>query len=164
MARRVIKVDEPESWGTGSVFDRVRRPIKWLGERRLQPVRQHEGDAGFDLICAESWTIAPGEFVDIDCGIRLELPDGVWAMITGRSSTLRRRNLLVNQAIIDNGYRGPMFCGVWNLGREMVEVEKGERLAQLIPLPLVAAQLVPVQVRELGLSDRGTDGFGSTGP
>lgn len=151
---------------TAAVFDRLRLPIKWVGERKYRPQRQHEGDAGFDLLVAGDWTIKPGEFVDIPSGVeQVELPAGVWALITGRSSTLRKRGLLVAQGIIDHGYRGPLFCGVQNLGSDDVEVKDGERLAQLIPMPLTAAGLIVCQVdeRKIESSDRGTNGFGSTG-
>lgn len=142
--------------------------LLWTGEGR-EPTRAHSGDAGFDLYCAGGpygggyWFIEPGEFVDIDCGISVELPQGVWAMITGRSSTLRKRRLLVATGIIDQGYRGPLYAGVQNLSSELVKVESGERLAQLIPFPLVAETLKLRRVAELADSDRGDKGFGSSG-
>jgi dUTP pyrophosphatase len=101
--------------------------------------------------------------MDIDCGISIELPEGYWGMITGRSSTLRRRGLLVAQGIIDGGYRGPIYSGVWNLTDRPVSVSKGERVAQLIPFSNSAKAMVPVIVDELSLSDRGVKGFGSSG-
>jgi dUTP pyrophosphatase len=143
-------------------FDRLRLPLRWKGGRK--PRRVHDGDAGFDLVCAESVTVEPGEFVDIDCDLRVELPRGTWGLLTGRSSTLRRRGLLVAQGVIDQGYRGPLFAGVWNLTGEPVEVSAGEHLAQLIPLPVLADSLVLMRVNgPLGESERGEQGFGSTG-
>lgn len=137
--------------------------IRWTGEDRHAPRRGYSGDAGFDLVVSEPQTVWPGQFVDVPCGIRMELPEGVWAMITGRSSTLRKRGLLVSQGIIDQGYRGPLFTGVWNLGREKVEVKEGERIAQLIPFARESHRLGLVRVDELNPSDRGEAGFGSTG-
>lgn len=131
------------------------------GER---PTRDYEGDAGFDLYTEGNWVIGPSEFVDIPCGISVELPEGVWAMIVGRSSTLRKRGLLVMPGIIDNGWRGELFAGVQNLSQEQeVKVSDGERVAQLIPYPLVASRLEWQRVSKLGESDRGARGFGSTG-
>lgn len=137
--------------------------IKWVGRDHSEPQRFHDGDAGFDLVCSEGAVIKPGAFRDIDCGIHVEMPVGVWALITGRSSTLRERGLMVAQGIIDNGYRGPLFAGVWNLRQETVRVAEGERLAQFIPYELTAARLEWRQVRNLNGSDRGHAGFGSTG-
>lgn len=138
-------------------------PIRFTGEREWEPVRGYAGDAGFDLFCSETTHIPYGEFRDVPCGINIELPEGVWAMITGRSSTLRRRQLLVIQGIIDVGYRGPLYAGTQSFAPGPVTVERGERIAQLIPMPLWADKLYFERVSELEPSDRGTNGFGSSG-
>lgn len=127
------------------------------------PERAYTGDAGYDLYTVGDHLLAPGENYDIPCGISVQLPDTMWAMITGRSSTLRKHNLLVNTNIIDSGYRGPLFAVTRNMGPDPVKVEDGQRIAQLIPFPLTAAQTAPVQVDALDPSDRGTAGFGSSG-
>jgi len=137
--------------------------IKYTGDEAFAPRRGVAGDAGFDLVCSQDTRVHIDNFVDVPCGISIELPYDCWAMIVGRSSTLRKRRLLVNQGIIDQGYRGPLFAGVWNLGSEVVTVEKGERIAQLIPMPLTSLTLSPVRVAELNPSIRGSNGFGSTG-
>lgn len=147
------------------IIDRGERKllVNWTGHPSHEPQRTYEGDAGWDLVCSEARTIRPGGFQDVPCGIRVELPGGTWAMITGRSSTLRRRGLLVSQGIIDNGYRGPLFAGVWNLGDEKQTVEVGERIAQLIPFPLLPPHMDLLRAQDLRDSDRGEQGFGSTG-
>lgn len=127
------------------------------------PTRSYEGDAGFDLYTAGDWLIEPGENLDVPCGVSVQLPEGVWAMITGRSSTIRKLQLQVQMGIIDQGYRGPLYANVQNLGPEVVEVKAGQRLAQLIPFPLTSTGLHPVQVDVLAESDRGIAGFGSSG-
>lgn len=152
---RTVEAKEEGDWW--------KRSIKWRGKIGCRPERFHEGDAGFDLICSEKVEVPAGEFRDLDCGLSIELPSDVWAMITGRSSTLRRRGLLVAQGIIDSGYRGPLFAGVWNMNGETVTIERGERLAQLIPMPLLAAELRFERVGGLAESSRGSAGFGSTG-
>lgn len=137
--------------------------IKYTGDREFEPRRGLPGDAGFDMIVSETCRVHIGNFVDIPCGVNIELPYDCWAMVTGRSSTLRKRQLLVHTGIIDQGYRGPLFAGVWNLGDEVATVEKGERIAQLIPMPLTSMMLTMQPVAELGPSIRGGAGFGSTG-
>ena len=126
----------------------------------------HRGDAGIDLFCSVATVIEPGGWADIPLGVEVQLPPGWWGQLTGRSSTLRDRRLLVSQGVIDNGYRGALFAGVWNLGTEPARVEVGDRIAQLILLPLwrpeVTADVV-VEVDRLGPSSRGRSGFGSTG-
>lgn len=126
------------------------------------PTRTYRGDAGFDLHLGEEVTLAPGEYVDIQCGISISMPPGVWGWLTPRSSTARR-GLLVNQAVIDQGYTGPMFVGVTNISAQPVHVAVGERIAQLIPMPLLAADMGVRVVESFPETDRGSNGFGSTG-
>lgn len=123
--------------------------------------RSYPGDAGFDLFCRQSAVLAPGERVDIPLGVRCQIPVGWWGLLTGRSSTLRKRGLLVAQGVIDQGYRGPLFALIQNLTAHPVEVRDGERLAQLILIPLYTGD--PVLVEDLNDSVRGVAGFGSTG-
>lgn len=137
------------------------KALKWTGDEDCAPTRHFDGDAGFDLYVAERTSIPYGKFVDVPLGISVELPPGTWAQLTGRSSTLRKRNLLVTQGVIDNGYRGELFAGVQNLGREGTVVDRGERIAQLILHDMVTPD--PVMVSILSETDRGAAGFGSTG-
>lgn len=134
-----------------------------VDEQGQLPTRAYSGDAGFDLYCQEEWDIYPGTTSDIPCGVAVQLPDRVWGLIVGRSSTLRKHNLLVNTGVIDTGWRGPLYANVKNLGDQMFRIKPGMRLAQLIPLPNLAAGLVPTPVEQLSPSDRGEAGFGSSG-
>jgi len=131
------------------------------------PAGGKPGDAGLDLFVSEPVVIEPGQFVDVPCSVAVGLPAGWWGLITGRSSTLRSRGLLVTQGVIDTGYRGLLFAGVYNLSDEPVAVAAGERLAQLILLPNVRdrrfGRLRVRRVAALADSSRGTSGFGSTG-
>lgn len=127
------------------------------------PRRQYSGDAGFDLYVTEDVEIPVGQFKDVPCGIAVQLPPNVWGLIIGRSSTLRKHNLMITPAVIDNGYRGPLYAGAYNMNGEQFSAKKGMRLAQFIPFPLTAAGIDPQWAPELGPSDRGTAGFGSTG-
>lgn len=126
-----------------------------------QPKDQYVGDAGCDLYVSEETTVPSHSFTDVPCGMAVAFPEGIWGRITGRSSTIRQRGLLVVEGIIDNGYTGPLFCGVWNLTDKPVVVKQGERVAQMI-----MCQLTPVtfkEVEELPTTERGSKGFGSSG-
>ena len=127
------------------------------------PTRAYQGDAGWDLPVGRRTVVPPGEFVDVPLAYRLAPPPGVWYRLTGRSSTLRKYNLLVNEGIIDEGYRGPLFAGVWNLGREEVVLEAGQRVVQVIPHRVIADSLRLERVEQLRAGLRGENGFGSTG-
>lgn len=132
------------------------------------PTRAHAGDAGLDLYAAEDVHIPYDQFRDVSCGVRVALPHGVWARIVGRSSTMRRRGLLVTEGIIDGGYRGPLFAGVRNLNGKGVTVERGERIAQLILMSNLAPKYAPrwasaAEFAAIPHDGRGEAGFGSTG-
>ena len=137
-------------------------PVKIWNEGCL-PQRAYDDDAGLDLVVSQDTTIAPGTFVDVPCGVSVELPAWAWGLVTGRSSALRKRGLLVHSGVIDAGYRGPLFAGAWNMTDETVVVKAGERVAQLIVLSNMTRHVQPVETLALTQSPRGQNGFGSTG-
>lgn len=130
----------------------------------ILPTRAHDTDAGADLYCSETVVIPAGEFMDVPTAVHCKLPNMSWGLLTGRSSTLRTKGLLVYQGVIDQGYIGELFAGVQNLKPFDVVVERGSRLAQLIAVPLMGP-LKPVEVDRaaLGSTTRGQAGFGSSG-
>lgn len=134
--------------------------IKLNGLAR-EPRNAYGNDAGWDLFVMGSTIIEPGSFVDVRSGVAAAIPEGYYGRIIGRSSTIRSRGLIVMEGIIDAGFRGELFAGVYNPGQTRVTVHHGDSLAQII------IQLVPeiqwIQIRELPPSDRGTQGFGSSG-
>jgi len=144
------------------------RPLVFTSDGGKMPTRSHPGDAGYDLYVSEEVTIEPGEFADVPCGIRVSLPPRVWGRITGRSSTLRKRQLLVAEGVIDTGYRGPIYSGVWNLGDEPHVVQPGERIAQLVLHDNIAGRYQAIEVPgrqfdRIPGDGRGEAGFGSSG-
>lgn len=136
---------------------------KQLSEKGRQPTKAYLDDAGFDLYVSERTIIPPHEFVDVPTDVAMELPSDSWGLLTGRSSTTRERGLLVNQGIIDTGYRGELYVGVWNLTDKDVTVYAGDRIAQLIVLPNRTAELHLQKRERLSHHERGEQGFGSTG-
>lgn len=143
--------------------DRLVLPYKRLNYLGQEPNRAYADDAGFDLYVSASVKIKPGQFVDIPCAVAVELPSNTWALLTGRSSTLRSKGLLVNQGIIDPGYRGELFAGVQNLSKKTVRIELGERVAQLILMPNWSSYFDLTRVTDLKPHPRGEKGFGSSG-
>ena len=128
------------------------------------PVRAHPTDAGVDLFCSEDVLVGVGQFVDVPTQVYCKLPENTWGLLTGRSSTLRTHGLMVVQGVIDQNYRGSLFAGVQNMTNEPVHITKGTRLAQFIINPLVGGlQPVAITREQLGETDRGAAGFGSTG-
>lgn len=132
------------------------------GQARI-PTRAHDDDAGYDIYVSKTTMIPAHAFHDVPSGIRAEMPKGYWGLLTGRSSTIRNRGLLVIQGVIDPGYRGELFSAVWNLTDHDVILEEGDRIAQLIVMPNATEQTRMVRVDALSDSARGTGGFGSSG-
>ena len=134
-----------------------------LGEGAKAPYKKHSGDAGWDLFTSEEVVIRPGETVDVHTNVKVDLPPYVYMRITGRSSTLRKYNLMVNEGIIDNGFTGELFVCVHNLGTEPCKVEKGMRLAQVLFGVIEDVRWSQVEEILPTPGKRGNDGFGSTG-
>jgi len=122
-----------------------------------------ERDAGFDLVVSQTTQCPPGKITMVPSDVRLQLPEGLWYLILGRSSTATQRGLVVIPSVIDGGYRGPLATVVLNPGTDTVTVKVGERVGQVVPMPLVAPALQPQQVRQVDPGDRGDLGYGSTG-
>jgi dUTP pyrophosphatase len=140
-----------------------------VDERGYAPQRQHSGDVGWDLSASVDVAVPPGKLVDIPTGVRMALPEGIWLLLTARSSTFRRHQLMVLDGVIDSGFRGELLVSVYNLGSRTVQVAQGWRLAQVIPHRNFTDNLDLLQVSELlfdalpAVDSRGVSGFGSTG-
>lgn len=152
-----------------SAYRAIEGPSYRLRCRRLRPEatlpqRAHASDAGLDLAAAETVTIEPGERAVVGCGIAIELPPGVAGLVVPRSGlALRHGVTLVNApGLIDPGYRGELRVVLLNTDRRRsFVVRPGDRIAQLLLVPFVAAE--PLEVEELDAGERGERGFGSTG-
>lgn len=127
------------------------------------PTRAYRDDAGLDLYVSVQTTIPVGKTLPVPTGIKAQLPDWAWGFITGRSSTLVKRKLMVQSAVIDTGWRGPLYVYVTNLGGAAVTVYPGERLAQMIVQENSTRRVTLREVAELDPHDRGHNGFGSSG-
>ena len=128
------------------------------------PTSQHSGDAGLDLAAVEGVTVKPGERAMVPTGVAIAIPDGHAGLVLPRSGLASKRGLTLANApgLIDAGYRGEVICAVVNLDpHDAVEISAGDRIAQLVIVPVAA--VTPVFVEELPASTRGAGGFGSTG-
>ena len=126
------------------------------------PTKAYLGDTGWDLYVSRDVVIPACSFTDIHTDIAIAMPEGLWGRITGRSSTLRKYGLLVNEGIIDNGYRGELFIGVFNLTNHDRFIQAGTRIAQLIFYWLIE-DLQWESTMVLPPSQRQDRGFGSSG-
>jgi dUTP pyrophosphatase len=124
------------------------------------PGRKFKGDLGFDLFLSRELIIPPHETRKGNTNIAIELPRGWGAFICDRSST-PYKGVKICGGVIDNGYRGEIIVDVLNTGHEWAHFNAGERIAQLVPIPLFSGKVK--LVKELSSSDRGERGHGSTG-
>ncbi len=128
------------------------------------PQYAHPGDAGADLLSTDEVTLAPGERAIVGTGVSIALPDGYAALVVPRSGLAARHGItLVNTpGTIDAGYRGEIRVILLNTdAAEPYTIAAGDRIAQLIVVPVTRARFVPVE--RLPGTERGDGGFGSTG-
>lgn len=124
----------------------------------------HPGDAGADLTAAEPVQLAPGERETVRTGVAIALPDGYAAFVVPRSGLAARHGITVlnSPGTVDAGYRGEIRVTLLNTDSERAySVAVGDRIAQLVVMPVSRARFIPVE--RLPGSHRGDGGFGSTG-
>ncbi len=140
--------------------------ITRLNENAKIPKRATEGSAGLDLCaCIDSpVTLKGGEKAVIPTGLAIELPSNEFAAFVFARSGLAIKHgigLLNSVGVIDSDYRGEICVGLINQLSEPYEITPGERIAQLVIMPV--SMMNPVEVTSLDETERGAGGFGSTG-
>jgi dUTP pyrophosphatase len=138
--------------------------IAKLKDEACVPTRAHEGDAGVDLYACEAAHLGPGERWSVGTGVAVEIPEGHAGLVLPRSGIARDHGIaLVNSpGLIDTGYRGEVRVLLLNTDpAEVFRVAPGDRIAQLVLVPVGLAE--PVEVESLSDSSRGDGGFGSSG-
>ncbi len=139
--------------------------VKKLSERAQLPSRETAGAAGADLraLLTEPVTIRPGKTEMLPTGLAFEIPEGYVGLVFARSSLGSKRGLApANKVgVIDSDYRGEVKVALHNHSDRDQIVEPGERVAQFVVVPFLAADYE--EASELSDTDRGAGGFGSTG-
>ena len=135
--------------------------IKKLTEDAIIPKYAHDGDVGMDLYSNEDILIEKGKRVLIKTGISIEFENGYAALIWDRSGLAVNKGITKIAGVIDPGYRGEWKIALINLGEEAVQINKGERIAQVLFQKVEMAEIEICD--ELGEAQRGNNGFGSTG-
>ena len=128
------------------------------------PHYAHPGDAGADLCSAEDVVLQPGERAMVGTGTSIALPDGYVGFVVPRSGLASRHGITIvnSPGTVDAGYRGELRVTLLNSDvRQTYAISVGDRIAQLVVMPVSRAQFVAVE--SLSYSERGTAGCGSTG-
>lgn len=139
-------------------------PFKRLRPEAVLPAAARPGDVGFDLASAVDVEVGPGERAMIPTGLAVAVPEGHAGLVLPRSGLASRKGLTLanSPGLIDPGYRGEIICAVVNLDRgRPVRISRGDRIAQLVVVPTAAVR--PEWAEDLPPSERGEEGFGSTG-
>ena len=133
------------------------------GEGLPLPSYASAGAAGLDVVAAENLTLAPGARHAVTTGFAIAIPEGYEVQVRPRSGLALKHGItcLNTPGTIDSDYRGEVRVILANLGAEPFEIVRGERIAQLVPAPVLRA--VFSEVGSLDSTERGAGGFGSTG-
>lgn len=133
----------------------------------LYPYKKHFTDAGWDIKAAESTVILPREYKMISTSLKVAIPDGYYGHILPRSSLALTHGIMTMAGVIDSEYRDEVKVLLYNASDKPFKIEVGDRIAQLVVIKiLLESELISVlEAEECGIMDtqRGTNGFGSTG-
>lgn len=139
--------------------------IKYLSDKATEPKYATDGSLGMDLSAAldEPMTIKPGERAAVPTGIAIQIPDGWGAFLFPRSGLSLKSGITMCNCVgvIDTDYTGELKAAVINVSDKEFTVNSGDRIAQLVFLPVAKATLT--ECDNLDDTDRGAGGFGSTG-
>lgn len=133
------------------------------GEGLPLPAYATAGAAGMDVVAAEDLVLAPGTRAAVATGFAIAIPEGFEVQVRPRSGLALKHGVtcLNTPGTIDSDYRGEVKVILANLGAEPFAIERGDRIAQLVPAPVQRAILQ--EVESLESTARGAGGFGSTG-
>lgn len=135
--------------------------VKRLHPEVKLPSYAHLGDAGMDLYVPERFELAAGERKSIPLGIAVQIPKGYVGFLSDKSSISHKHGVESFGNVVDAGYRGEIHAGVSNVSDKPYVFEKGDKIIQMLILPVSSAKIV--EVKKLSISERGEHGFGSTG-
>ena len=142
-------------------------------ESAISPTRSNPSDAGLDVyFCPEDPEVAfakiqPGQSARLSTGLTFGIPHGYMLQVCNRSSVAAKRNLVVGAHIVDSGYDGEVFINLHNVGKRPQFIKPGDKIAQLVMVPVVhfrAVQSVSGDLfrNPITISDRGDGALGST--
>ena len=131
-----------------------------IDEMAKMPTRAHENDAGLDLYARDKQIVSAKESATFDTGVHVEIPNGYVGMLKSKSG-LNVKYSINSEGVIDEGYTGSIVAKLYNHGNEAVYIERGQKITQLVIMPVIVPELEIVE--ELTETDRGANGFGSSG-
>ncbi|MDF5732067.1 MAG: dUTP diphosphatase [Rhizonema sp. PD38] len=142
---------------------RVIVKVKRLIPEAQIPRYEHPGDSGADLVAVTDYTLQPMQWFAVPTGLSAEVPVGFELQIRPRSGLALKHGVTIlnTPGTVDAGYRGEIKVILLNLGYVAFQINKGQKIAQLVVAPVAWGKFE--EVDELSSSQRGNGGFGSTG-
>lgn len=134
---------------------------KKLTTRAKAPVRANDTDSGMDVFAAVGVIIQPWKDELIPTDLAIEIPPGYDISVYNKSGISTKKKLIHGAHLIDCSYRGNLKIHLFNLSDNIVTINEGDMIAQIVVRPVWLGE--PEEVDELSNTDRGTSGFGSTG-
>lgn len=141
--------------------------VKLMRTGAKLPHRAHSTDAGADIFYCPTDNkvklLHPGESSMIPTGVRTEIPTGYMLEVKNKSGIASKRQLIVGACVIDSGYDGEIFVNLHNIGLGTQVVNPGEKVAQVVLVPVKTCTFAEAKGKINDSSSRGDGGFGSTG-
>lgn len=137
--------------------------IKILDDQAICPKYAYPGDAGFDICSINDINLKPNQRTIIHCGFSIEIPKGYAGFVIPRSGLAAKYGITIvnSPGLIDSGYRGEICVIVLNTGTKDFHINVGDRIAQMMIVPFLSAELNPV--KNLSDTQRAENRFGSSG-
>ena len=124
------------------------------------PTKAHRADAGFDLYSREAVIVPAKESATFDTGVHMQIPEGFVGFLKSKSG-LNVRHGITSEGVIDSGYTGSIVVKLYNHSGKDYKVQIGDKISQIVLLPIAMTDLE--LVKDFGNSERGSNGFGSSG-
>ena len=159
---KYVKEVKPHEKEVRKKLERRKKPtVKVvLDEGAKMPYRAFSGDAGYDLFSREDAVIYPSSGGLFDTGVHVAISEGYVGFLKSKSG-LNVKHSIQSEGVIDSGYTGSIHVKLFNHGSKAVRIEKGQKISQLVLLPIITPELELVD--SLEETERGSGGFGSTG-
>ena len=125
--------------------------------------RAHFDDAGIDMRTPEWFVLRAGEQKVVDLKVRVQIPVGYYGKMESKSGLMVNHGIVCMGGVVDSGFRGTIKVRMWNTSSEDYEFEKGDKLVQMVLIPVLLADLVKADKLDAAVSGRNESGWGSTG-
>lgn len=134
-----------------------------IEENGYMPMRAHFDDAGIDFRTPEEFTLKPLESHIVDLNVKVQIPIGYFGKMESKSGLMVNHGVVCMGGVIDSGFRGNIKVRMMNLSDKSYTFHKGDKLVQMVLIPVLLADIESVETLDASESGRETSGYGSTG-